>query len=279
MRLDNNNQQIEQFVKNMLKRKKCNGCGGEDFKLLYFFKNFNVLKCESCGLVFRDIILTEEEGKRLYGENYFLTDKNVLTGQIKDFKNKLNELNKITSKRKLLDIGCSIGTFMEVALKDDWEVYGFDISKFAINICRSKGLTVYENFKDLPKFDVITVWNMIDHAENPQEYLQEIISHLNNNGILIISTSTTDNWLYQLAHYLYKLGIKKPVELCYPIHHSTYFSTSALSKILQKAGLDVFNCHKTQIGFFNTIFLPLIKKIDLVFDKYSLEKIFLTKLQ
>jgi len=51
--------------------------------LLYVLKKFNVVKCESCGLVFRDIILTEEEGKRLYNENYFLVDKKVLAGCIR----------------------------------------------------------------------------------------------------------------------------------------------------------------------------------------------------
>ena len=168
--------------------------------------------------------------------------------------------------------------FMQVAKDDGWEVCGFDVSQDALDVCRAKGLAVYENFDDIPKFDVVTVWNMIDHLENPREFLQKVISRLNDNGLLVLCTSTIDNWLYFLAHCLYKIGIKRPVELCYPVDHSTFFSTGALLKTMQRGGLDVFNHRRTDIGFFNTIFLPLIKKIDLMFNKYSLEKIFFAKL-
>ena len=156
---------------------------------------------------------------------------------------------------------------MQVAEDDGWEVHGFDISQDALNACRAKGLAVYENFEDISKFDVITVWNMIDHLENPQEFLREVISRLNNNGILVLCTSTIDNWLYFLASCFYKLGIKRPAELCYPVDHSTYFSTGALLKTMRGGGLDVFNYRRTDVGFFNTVFLPLIKKIDLMFSK------------
>ena len=82
-----------------LKKLKCNVCGNNQFELRYALKNFNVVKCKDCGLVFRDIILTEQEINHLYSKNYFPDSKKILAGQIKDFKNKLNEINKITHKK------------------------------------------------------------------------------------------------------------------------------------------------------------------------------------
>ena len=64
-----------------LKKLKCNVCGNNQFELRYALKNFNVVKCKDCGLVFRDIILTEQEINHLYSKNYF------------------PEINKITHKK------------------------------------------------------------------------------------------------------------------------------------------------------------------------------------
>ena len=95
-----------------------------------------------------------------------------------------------------------------------------------------------QNF--LPEsFDAITLWDVIDHIEKPQKFLENIYKLLKPGGTVVVETTMEDSLVYRIAHYMYILSgeyIKTPVLRCHPLHHSTFYSTHTMRKALTKAG-------------------------------------------
>lgn len=95
----------------------------------------------------------------------------------------------------LLDIGCGKGFFVKTALENGWYTYGIDISKRATHYANSRlGLNnikcgnVEEAEYQNNFFDVITIWETIEHLEKPWSMLKVAFNLLKPGGKLFIST-------------------------------------------------------------------------------------------
>ncbi len=233
----------------------CSLCKCTEHSILFKLDGFNIVKCSKCGLIFRDVRLNSESAKELYSGKYFTTEQADYFfnyPQVKEamFKERLKLLDKyVPSKGKLLDIGCAIGTFAKIAKEDGWDVRGVEISEYAAKHARSEyGLDVIcgefskNLFKADEKFDVITMWDVIDHSEDPATFLSDAVSLLNPGGCLIVETTMEDSLIYEVCKYLYKLSfgvIKGPVAKGHPIHHSTFFSRRTLKNAMVSCGLSI----------------------------------------
>jgi 2-polyprenyl-3-methyl-5-hydroxy-6-metoxy-1,4-benzoquinol methylase len=105
-------------------------------------------------------------------------------------KRKLKLINSFNTKsKKVLDVGAGTGDFLKVCKMNSWEIFGSEPDLGARNIAAKKGVNLE---KDLSKFqnqqfDVITLWHVLEHVENLQEYITTLKSLLTENGRLIIA--------------------------------------------------------------------------------------------
>ncbi len=105
-------------------------------------------------------------------------------------KRKLKLINSFNTKsKKVLDVGAGTGDFLKVCKMNSWEIFGSEPDSGARNIAAKKGINLE---KDLSKFqnqqfDVITLWHVLEHVENLQEYITTLKSLLTENGRLIIA--------------------------------------------------------------------------------------------
>ena len=105
-------------------------------------------------------------------------------------KRKLKFINSFNTKsKKVLDVGAGTGDFLKVCKMNSWEIFGSEPDSGARNIAAKKGVNLE---KDLSKFqnqqfDVITLWHVLEHVENLQEYITTLKSLLTENGRLIIA--------------------------------------------------------------------------------------------
>jgi 2-polyprenyl-3-methyl-5-hydroxy-6-metoxy-1,4-benzoquinol methylase len=207
-------------------------------------KNYPLKKCKNCGLIFDSNPPKQE--KAIYEEKYYKS-KEIKGGYFnyiaENVINKLtfNERLKDIEKRfkkdaKLLDIGCALGDFLEVARDKQWiNSYGVEISDYSIKECRNKGLRVYKRGSDDEKkllkkdyFDVVVLQDVIEHLKNPKEQIAEIMSILRPGGILFLTTPNIDSLsriLLQKYWYHYKKG-----------EHLIYFNQKNLKYLLSHQG-------------------------------------------
>ncbi|WP_035899884.1 class I SAM-dependent methyltransferase [Leeuwenhoekiella sp. MAR_2009_132] len=104
-------------------------------------------------------------------------------------KQKLKHISKFKSVGSLLDIGAGTGDFLIEAKKRGWEVTGVEPSSVARKNALNKKLTLLENTSQLTtqKFDVITMWHVLEHVPHLQEQINWLERHLSEDGILVIA--------------------------------------------------------------------------------------------
>ena len=96
------------------------------------------------------------------------------------------------NKGKLLDIGCGTGDFLKMAQHFKWDVLGIEPNDQAREIAKEKGATTLSCLEDLDEgydqsFNVITLWHVLEHVSNLDEYLKRIERLLVPGGTLIIA--------------------------------------------------------------------------------------------
>ncbi|MFC7356160.1 class I SAM-dependent methyltransferase [Jejudonia soesokkakensis] len=105
-------------------------------------------------------------------------------------KKKLKLINRFqTTKGLILDIGAGTGEFLKEADNNGWEIYGIEPSPKARELAKNKNVFLSKEFGELPdkKFDVITLWHVLEHLPSLDEEIKKIESFLKPSGILIIA--------------------------------------------------------------------------------------------
>lgn len=123
--------------------------------------------------------------------------------------------NKFKVAGKLLDVGCGDGCFAKVMANHGWQVTGLDP---ALPPATEPGTVtlICGTFSALAadeKFDVITLWDVVEHVENPFNLIVEASRWLAPHGLMVIETGNfqssgritgaEDWWNYQLDHRWY----------------------------------------------------------------------------
>ncbi|MFQ5855672.1 MAG: class I SAM-dependent methyltransferase [Anaerolineae bacterium] len=138
---------------------------------------------------------------------------------------------------QLVDVGCGTGGFLcELQQGGGWQAMGIDINQRALNVARRQGVQVRcGELGDLglptASFDVVTMWEVIEHVLNPWDTLAEIHRILKPNGVLLLSTPNGESWQAQLWG-MHWLGWEVP-------RHLQIFSPQTLRQLLEDAGFEI----------------------------------------
>ena len=96
---------------------------------------------------------------------------------------------------KLLDIGAGDGAFIAQAAGHGWECIGLDpAARRDPELRRSAAgnfTLIQGTLKDLDptqRFDAITMWDVIEHLDDPEDVLNTAVSFMEDSGILIVET-------------------------------------------------------------------------------------------
>jgi 2-polyprenyl-3-methyl-5-hydroxy-6-metoxy-1,4-benzoquinol methylase len=222
--------------------------------------------------------------KKLYTKTYFQNTNSSVFGYDdyladeekirKTFKKRLRRIEDYKKKGNILDLGCATGFFLDEAKKRGFRVNGVELSAFAASYANTKLKISVKNSDILsasfkPKsFDVITMWDVIEHIPNPQETLKKIYSWLKDDGVLVFATPDVGSIPARLTGYRW-IGYKLSDE------HLSYFSLETLTKLLEKAGFTIqeshhlgkfvsYNLFSDRIGIYSNLlgkFLKLFGKL------------------
>lgn len=227
----------------------CRLCGSAYRRLLYKINTgYAIFRCSKCSLIYAiSSSPTQLNHKSLYSKDYFAGTQNqgfsayILHKDIID-KNSEYRITNIERHKKngcILDVGCAMGFFLEVARKNGWKVFGAEVSGAAAQYCREKfDIPVFimeegDKGEPLPReyFDVITMYDVIEHAEKPVKLLSQIYRSLKPEGIVIIETPDVES--------IYAKLLQGRSPYIRPPAHLSYFSRSTLRKILCDTGFTV----------------------------------------
>lgn len=196
-------------------------------------KTFRSVKCNNCTHVFCNPI-----PKNIYKNYEDVVDEQYLkyTPSIRESAKKILPIIKdLVSSGLMLDVGCATGEFLNEARKVGFKVEGLELSKWSSQITADKKIKVYRHTleslvkKQSNKYNVITLFGVIEHFENPKRELQYIEKLLKPGGLLVIWTGDINSISSKILghNWWYWQG-----------QHIQYFSHKSLISLANKCGLD-----------------------------------------
>jgi 2-polyprenyl-3-methyl-5-hydroxy-6-metoxy-1,4-benzoquinol methylase len=206
--------------------------------------SYNFYKCNNCGLIF--IFPVPENHLKIYSLDYFggaqkgfgyvdyEIDKKAMSSTLNSYLDKIEKF--IPDKDKLLDVGTATGFFMELAKQRGWEVQGVEISEYAVQKAREKGLNVTtgtlesSDFKE-GSFNLITFWDVVEHLSNPKSTLSSAYRILKKDGVIAINTPDSESFVARI--------LNKGWHLIVPPEHLFLFNQKNLSKLLKEIGFEI----------------------------------------
>src|SRR5207253_93421 len=128
------------------------------------------------------------------------------------FHRHLKMLDRLSNGAKnLLEIGSGSGIFLETAAKHGWKLHGLDISQQAVELAHANCPTAQVICAPIERsgfsketFNVIALWDVIEHVEDPEALLQEAQSLLASGGYLIMETPDEGCLARQLVRFAHK---------------------------------------------------------------------------
>jgi 2-polyprenyl-3-methyl-5-hydroxy-6-metoxy-1,4-benzoquinol methylase len=172
---------------------------------------------------------------------------------VQSYERHLDVLERHHAPGTVLDIGCGTGLFLAVARRRGWQPFGIDDSEEATKHAREHfGLDVSGgDFADFAaggrRFDLITGWDVIEHARGPVELLRAARRCLAPGGVVGLSTPNQRSILDVVAGALYRLSaghITRPLEKFYIEQHFLYFTPETLARALGRADLAIVEEHR-----------------------------------
>jgi SAM-dependent methyltransferase len=193
-----------------MKPVKCNLCGQANAKvitqggdlLLNKAGDFKLVECRHCGLIYQNPKLTLEELPQYYPDTYqpYLKNPEDEASPTQRFSNQhqvdrrcRHVIKHAPHQGHILDIGCATGLFLNGMKQAGWQTSGVELSTYAATYAQQQfGLSVFNGtveaaaFPD-EQFDVVTMWDVLEHVIDPLATLHEIRRILKPGGMLAVS--------------------------------------------------------------------------------------------
>ena len=170
-------------------------------------------------------------------------------------KKKLNLINSFSSEeKKLLDVGCGTGDFLETAQQNNWQVSGIEPNKQARAIANKKTDNSVFEIEQLLKFesnsfDVITLWHVLEHLPNLDDHIAVFKKLLKPNGTLIIAVPNHES--YDAKYY-------KQFWAAYDVpRHLWHFNRDSITKLVSKYSFQVI---KVKPMWFDSFYVSMLSE-------------------
>ena len=229
---------------------ECQLCGGADRRTKFRDGPFSVVTCEGCGLTYvtprlRDASLIEQ----VYDEGYWSSASAAERGYSdyrtaaplyrKTYRRRLRVVRRHFPKPgRVLDIGCAAGYFLEVMRDEGWDVMGLEPSAAILPQAlarlgpeRVKGGLLGQVELGEGCYDLITMWDVIEHIPDPVAAVREVGKLLAPGGKFLLETQDVASLAARVLgkrwhHYKHA-------------EHIYHFNRSTLGRMMNEAGFEV----------------------------------------
>jgi SAM-dependent methyltransferase len=248
---------------------QCDVCQGNQAVLYLEKAGYRIFQCQHCGFLYvhprpgREVLkefyqnpeyfqgiarmpspAREDENESRAGrpchiftgaDDYGYADYSAERERIEsDAAGRLAVIERLSERGKLLDLGCAAGFFLKAAIDRGWSVEGVEISgEAARSAAALLGQRVYSSVSaaSFPpeSFDVVTLWEYIEHVPDPREDLRQVNQLLKPGGLVALSTPNAGT--QRVKRHPERWREFKPPE------HLSFFSVHTLQRLLRECGL------------------------------------------
>jgi len=237
----------------MLKNINCDLCGSEDADIIFdstinfhneagsdyscasegHGEHYRIIRCRNCGLYYCSPRPQVEQFEFYYERIEDAVYQEEERGRRRTFQRNLKNLSEYKKSGRLLEVGSYLGIFLDEARKNGWDAEGIEPSQWCVEKARGMfGLNIRQGtYKDIAtsrkKFEVLAMWDVLEHLDSPMNALRIAREALEDDGILVFSTVDIGSF------YARFLGAKWPWLMKM---HLYYFDRRSIVKYLERSG-------------------------------------------
>jgi 2-polyprenyl-3-methyl-5-hydroxy-6-metoxy-1,4-benzoquinol methylase len=209
---------------------------------------YTLLQCANCGVVWLDAPPAPEVMGEHYGADYDRAISSTGEATVERWRGRCETLAEYKTGGRILDLGCSSGSFLSAMPREKWELYGIEMSQEVAERAKARcGANVFVgDILDAPfpeeHFDAITCIHVFEHIYKPKEVLEKVAKWLKPGGIFYTLMPNIDSAAFRFfKSYWYALELPR---------HLFHFSPKSLSYVANKVGLKVLSLKTEREVFF-----------------------------
>lgn len=232
----------------------CDVCGHDAFDLVFEKEGFRHVRCTSCGLVFVNPRLkAHAQGQTISGTGA-MTEDVITSNQARRLRKEARLFDPYRSLNTLLEIGPGKGWFLMEAGALGWETHAVEINELCVRRLRVQGIKriheggVHTWSPTLHSFDVIRMWDVIEHLESPSLALEKCALALRPGGLLTMATTNFASLsrIVNGPEWVYLNGCD----------HIVLFSPVTIARLLYKHGFIRVNIRTRSFNLRRKLYFP-----------------------
>ena len=222
---------------------------------------FEIVRCQGCQLLFTNPRpKASEAGPYYMSENYISHSDtqegiiNKLYHAVRNFtlKQKTRWIEKEKrGQKELLDIGCGNGHFLQACQNAGWNIQGMELDPATAARAESMlGINVYPSIQNIPKdkmFDLISLWHVLEHVYELEEYFKFFNARIAKEGVLILALPNSQSFD---AHYFKEYWAAYDVP-----RHIYHFDPNTIESLAKKYG---FKLKSKRGQIFDSFYISLL---------------------
>ena len=226
---------------------------------------FSIVACNNCTHLFTQNVAQQNEIGRYYASENYISHSDTQVGLVNKLyhsirkrtlqsKKKLIERETQKSTGNILDIGCGTGAFLNTMKTGGWKITGLEPDETA----RAKAKTLYgiesqpsNNIFNLPdnNYDAITMWHVLEHVHQLNEYVQQLKNMLTDKGKIFIAVPNYTS--YDAQHYgQFWAAYDVP-------RHLYHFSPDSMKRLVEQHGLTI---KKIKPMWFDSFYVSMLSE-------------------
>jgi 2-polyprenyl-3-methyl-5-hydroxy-6-metoxy-1,4-benzoquinol methylase len=229
----------------------CPACGAPGKDRHYEIEHYDLFKCAACRTEVLVPSSDREPVEHTFWDDYkfeIYGDDKVQAAYEALYDRVFEQARRYTSGiHHVLDVGCGIGNFLDWVRTRGMEGLGVDVEQGAIDSCLERGLDAVlldqlEDRVEPGSLDMVTMWDVIEHVQDPSAVLQQLVPLLRPGGVMAFETPDVAFPVRPAVIAIRKVA--EPIrwsDMLYFSSHLTYFSTSGLSRLLESVGMEVMD--------------------------------------
>jgi 2-polyprenyl-3-methyl-5-hydroxy-6-metoxy-1,4-benzoquinol methylase len=262
----------------------CPVCGSPHSSLKFKAKDytvsnemFHIVTCDSCQLIYTNPRPAANEAGPYYHASAYISHSDTNEGIV----NKLyHAVRKFTLQSKtywiepekkgnkeLLDVGCGNGHFLAAAKEKGWNINGVELApETAARAAKLAGLTIAPSLTEIAsdkQFQVITLWHVLEHVYEIDEYFQFFKNRLAQDGKLLLALPNPASFD---ANYFEEYWAAYDVP-----RHIYHFTPATITALAAKYG---FKLKKSRGLIFDSFYISLLSNENKTGNKRLIHSFF-----